>query len=88
MRREAEEETATATGRAVRHLTQEPTPLPQVLARRDKADPKTLAVKGGLLITSQPGDKEPYFFSVRDQPTHPTRKAFQLSSFSTDLNEI
>lgn len=88
MRREAEEETATATGRAVRHLTQEPTPLPQVLARRDKADPKTLTVKGGLLITSQPGDKAPYFFSVRDQPTHPTRKALQLSSVSTDLNKI
>lgn len=62
MRGEAEEEAATATGRAVRHLTQEPTPLPQVLASRDKGDPKTLAVNGGPLITSQPGDKDPYFF--------------------------
>lgn len=88
MRREAAEETATATGRAVRHLTQEPTPLPQVLAKGDKVDPKTLVVKGGLLITSQPGDKEPYLFSVRDQSTQPTRKACQLSSFATDLNEI
>lgn len=81
MRREAEEETAIATGRAVRHLTQEPTPLPQVLATRDKVDPRALAVKGGPLITSQPGDKEPYFFSVCDQPTRPTQKAFLLHRF-------
>lgn len=61
MRREPEEETATATGRAVRHLTQEPTLLPQVLARRDKVDPRTLAVNGRPLITSQPGDKSTIF---------------------------
>lgn len=86
MRREAEEETATATGRAVRHLTQEPTPLPQVLARRDKVDPRTLAVNGGPLITSQPGDKEPYFFSVRLHIQHGTFPAILL--LATDLNEI
>lgn len=36
-------------------------PSPQVLARRDKVDPKTLAVNKRQLITSQPGDKDPIF---------------------------
>lgn len=85
MRGEAEEETATATGRAVRHLAQEPAPLPQVLARRDKVDPKTLAVNGGRLITSQPGDKDPYFFSVHDRSTHPRQPAAFLLLY-IDLN--
>lgn len=45
MRGEAGEETA--TGRAVRHLVQEPTPSPHVLARGDKVDPKDLARQRG-----------------------------------------
>lgn len=85
MRGEAEEETATATGRAVRHLTQEPTPLPQVLARRDKVDPKTLAVNGGPLITSQPGDKD-HISSLCTISLHIRHR--KLSSFPPPLHRF
>lgn len=69
MRGEAEEETATATGRAVLCVTSYRKPPLHVLARGDKVDPKTLAVNKGQLITSQPGDKDtPYFCPLHYQP--------------------
>lgn len=54
---EALKETAAATGRVVLCVTSYRNTL-HVLARGDKADPETLVVSKGQLITSQPGDKD------------------------------
>lgn len=58
MRGEAEEETAAATGRAVRHLVQEPKPPPMFWPREIRLILRTLAVNKGPLIASQPADKD------------------------------
>lgn len=60
MRGEAEEEAATATGRAVLYVTSDR--KLHILAREDKADPKTSTVNKEQLITSQPGDKDTPIF--------------------------
>lgn len=57
MRGEAEEETAAATGRAVRHLVQEPNPPPMFWPPEIRLIPRTLVVNKGPLITPQPADK-------------------------------
>lgn len=56
---EAEKETAAATGRAVLRVTsyRKPPLALHTLARGDKADPETLVVSKGELITSQPVGK-------------------------------
>lgn len=58
MRGEAVEETATATGRAVRHLVQELNPPPMFWPEEIRLISRTLPVNKGPLITSQPADKD------------------------------